>query len=120
MSNKIFLKLILIFALAYVLRILFLPQNAITFGYDQARDALVTQKIISGDLKILGPPASTPGLYHGAFYNYTLIPAYILFKGTLLTNWTTGRITPLAGRRKVSISPGAKNQTPAAASCSRA
>lgn len=83
MKPKIFLGVFLIFIFAYFLRILFLSQNALTFGYDQARDALVTQQIIAGDLKILGPSASTPGLYHGAFYNYVLVPAYLFGKNPI-------------------------------------
>ena len=71
----------LLFFLAFILRVLYLPRLALTFGYDQARDALVTQQILGGDLKILGPPASTPGLYHGIFYNYLLAPAYLFGKG---------------------------------------
>lgn len=73
----------IIFILAYFLRVLFLTQNSLTFGYDQARDALITQQIIGGDFKILGPPASTPGLYHGVFYNYVLTPAYIFGKNPI-------------------------------------
>lgn len=71
-----------IFIFAYILRVLFLPQLALTFGYDQARDALVSQQILQGDVKILGPPASTPGLYHGVFYYYLLAPAYLVGKGS--------------------------------------
>lgn len=83
MQIKFLSGLIFIFVIAYLLRILFLPQYALTFGYDQARDALVTQQIINGDLKTLGPPASTPGLYHGALYNYVLVPAYLLGKNPI-------------------------------------
>jgi len=71
-----------IFIFAFVLRVLYLPKNSLTFGYDQARDAYVSQQIIGGDLKILGPPASTPGLYHGVFYYYLLAPAYLLGHGS--------------------------------------
>ncbi len=71
-----------IFLLAYFLRVLFLPKLALTFGYDQARDAYVSQEIVHGDLKILGPPASTPGLYHGVFYYYFLAPGYWIGKGS--------------------------------------
>lgn len=60
---------------------MYLPQKSLTFGYDQARDAFVSQEIAKGDFKILGPPASTPGLYHGVFYYYLLAPAYALGNG---------------------------------------
>ena len=78
-----------IFILAYFLRVMFLPQGALTFGYDQARDAFVTGEIIGGDWKILGPPASTPGLYHGVFYYYFLVPAYILSRNPLVAAYWT-------------------------------
>lgn len=74
----------LIFLVGYSLRVLYLPELSLTFGYDQARDAYITQQIINGDWKILGPPASTPGLYHGVFYYYLLAPAYFLGKGSPL------------------------------------
>lgn len=83
MRAKFLPILFFVFLLGYLLRVLYLPQNSLTFGYDQARDALVTQKILNGDLKILGPPASTPGLYHGALYNYVLVPAYLLGKNPI-------------------------------------
>ncbi len=67
-----------IFALAIFLRVMFLPQNVLTFGYDQARDAYVVKEIIAGDLKILGPPASASGLYHGVLYYYFLVPPYLV------------------------------------------
>lgn len=80
--RKFSFVLLLVFVLAYALRVLFLPQFALTFGYDQARDAYVSQQILTGDIKVLGPPASTPGLYHGVFYYYLLAPAYWLGKGS--------------------------------------
>lgn len=82
MNRLILLSLLGIFILGYFLRVAFLPQNSLTFGYDQARDAYVAQQILAGDFKILGPPASTPGLYHGVFYYYLLAPAYWLGNGS--------------------------------------
>jgi len=77
MKNKIFI-FVLIFLFGLYLRVMYLPQNSLTFGYDQARDAYVTKEIISGDLKVLGPPSSTPGLYHGVLYYYFLVPPYFI------------------------------------------
>lgn len=77
MKKRGWLLIGLFFIFGYVLRVVFLSRNILTFGYDQARDALVTQQILGGDFKILGPPASTPGLYHGVFYYYFLVPAYL-------------------------------------------
>lgn len=79
--SKHLAALFFIFLLGYFLRVMFLPQKALTFGYDQARDAFISQEIVKGDFKILGPPASTPGLYHGVFYYYLLAPAYALGNG---------------------------------------
>lgn len=81
----------LLFLGAFFLRVLFLPQNALTFGYDQARDAYISREILNGDWKILGPPASTPGLYHGVFYYYLLAPAYWIGKGSpiIAAYWIT-------------------------------
>lgn len=82
-KGKVLLSLFGIFVFAYVLRVWFLPQKSLTFGYDQARDAYISQQILSGDLKIQGPPASTPGLYHGVFYYYFLAPAYAFGKNPI-------------------------------------
>lgn len=81
--KKINLVLVfLIFVLAYFLRVMFLSKNSLTFGYDQARDAIISQQILKGDIKIQGPPASTPGLYHGVLYYYVLAPGYLLGHGS--------------------------------------
>lgn len=80
---KIIIIVFLIFLLAFFLRTMYLPENALTFGYDQARDALNSQQILSGHLKIQGPPASTPGLNHGVFYYYVLAPAYSFGKNPI-------------------------------------
>jgi 4-amino-4-deoxy-L-arabinose transferase-like glycosyltransferase len=85
MKIRYWLLLSLIFIFAFVLRTWFLKYNALTFLYDQARDAYVSQEIIKGDLKILGPPSSTPGLYHGVFYYYVLAPAYLVGHGSPIT-----------------------------------
>ena len=79
---KIKLILIIIFVTAFILRVQFLPKNVLTFGYDQARDAIQVQNILEGDIKILGPSASTPGMHHGVFYYYFLTPAYFFGKGS--------------------------------------
>lgn len=82
MFKKTLFGVFLVFLLAFFLRILFLKDSAMTFGYDQARDAYVAKQILSGDIKVLGPPASTPGLYHGVFYYYLLAPAYLVGGGS--------------------------------------
>ena len=82
-SKKLYsLLLVLIFGLAFFLRVMFLKDNSLTFGYDQARDALVAKQILSGDFKIQGPPSSQPGLFHGVLYYYLLAPAYYFGDGS--------------------------------------
>lgn len=76
------LIIIPVFALAFCLRVWWLRDNSLTFGYDQARDAYISEQIAGGDIKIFGPPASTPGLFHGVFYYYVLAPAYALGHGS--------------------------------------
>ena len=83
MSKKDLFLIILVFLLGYYLRVRYLPGNILTFGYDQARDAFSAQEIIGGDFKILGPPASTPGLYHGVFYYYFLAVPYLFGKNPI-------------------------------------
>lgn len=75
----VILAVVGIFGLA--LRLLYLPQGGLTFGYDQARDAYSALEIFSGNLKIQGPSASTPGLFHGVLYYYVLAPVYGFFGG---------------------------------------
>ncbi len=77
----IYVLLILIFCFSFWLRTLYLSNNILTFGYDQARDAYSALSIAQGDLKIQGPPSSAPGLFHGVFYYYLLAPAYAFGHG---------------------------------------
>lgn len=79
--KKVGIGLSLIFLLAYFLRVMYLPSKSLTFGYDQARDGIQAQNIINGDLKILGPPASTPGMHHGVFWFYYLVPPNLISDG---------------------------------------
>jgi len=77
-----FFPLILIFLLALFLRSLFVFTNSISFHYDMGRDAFAAQEIWKEyHLKILGPPTSIPGLFHGVFYYYLIAPFYLIGKG---------------------------------------
>lgn len=81
---KRYYKLILfaIFILALVARWWYLPAKAISFAYDQGRDAFLIQEMLRGDLKVLGPPVSgVPGLFHGVLYYYVIAPAYFFGHG---------------------------------------
>jgi len=76
------LPIFVIFLLAFVFRILYLPQGSLSFAYDQARDAFLVEELLSGDIKVLGPPVSgIPGLYHGVLYYYLIAPFYFLGGG---------------------------------------
>lgn len=79
MNKKIVLLLVVF---AFILRILFIFQNGVSFHYDMARDAYEAKQIWQDfNLKILGPPTSTPGLYHGVLYYYLIAPFYLLGQG---------------------------------------
>ncbi|HWA52042.1 MAG TPA: hypothetical protein VG895_03250 [Patescibacteria group bacterium] len=82
MKRSVLVLLFLIFIFGYFLRIMFLHNNILTFGYDQARDAVNALEIAHGHLKIFGPPASQPGLFHGVFYYYVLAPFYLIGRGS--------------------------------------
>lgn len=60
--------------LGFILRIF--SFDSITFGYDQARDAITASHIWKGDLKILGPTSDISGLHHGILYWYLISPFY--------------------------------------------
>lgn len=78
------LFLIVLFALAILLRFWFISDNNIVFYWDQARDAMVSREILEqGDLKILGPSASGTAdqVYHGVLFYYVIGPLYTLFGG---------------------------------------
>lgn len=78
LKSSIFILIIL----AFLLRILFIFQGGVSFHYDMARDAYEAKQIWQQfNLKILGPPTSTPGLYHGVLYYYLIAPFYLLGQG---------------------------------------
>ncbi|MFC1624922.1 hypothetical protein ACFL15_00945 [Patescibacteria group bacterium] len=79
---KKILPIFLIFVLALLLRYLSThPANTI-IGYDQARDLFDAKKIISGDIRIVGPTAgNNADLHHGVAFLYFIIPPMILGKG---------------------------------------
>ncbi len=80
--KRVWVALLLIFVFGYFLRVIFLNQNILTFGYDQARDAYNAIQITHGHLKVFGPPSSQPGLFHGVFYYYVLAPFYLIGHGS--------------------------------------
>lgn len=75
LNEKIKFILFFIFILALSLRFLYFPDN-IYFGFDQARDAFISQSILRGDFKLIGPPTTFEGLFHGPLYYYIYAPIY--------------------------------------------
>ncbi len=74
-------SLFIIFFLALALRTVFLIESTY-FGFDEARDAYISQEIYTeGNLKLIGPPANAAGLFHGPFHWYLLGPLYLLAEG---------------------------------------
>jgi len=68
--------------IGYLFRLLFF--DSITFGYDQARDAIQSLSIWQGDIiKIIGPMTDIPGLFHGTLYWYLISPFYFFSKGSV-------------------------------------
>lgn len=71
----------IIFVVALAVRFLYFP-NDISFTYDQARDAFTARKLVAGDLKIIGPPATFEGVSHGPLFYYIAGPLYFLSNGS--------------------------------------
>ncbi|MBS3118175.1 hypothetical protein J4417_00650, partial [Candidatus Woesearchaeota archaeon] len=72
-NKKILLLLFIIFVLALTLRFLYFPNN-IYFGFDQARDAFASLEIVFGEFRVVGPPTSVDGWFHGPLYYYLYAP----------------------------------------------
>ncbi|KKR83018.1 MAG: hypothetical protein UU73_C0001G0124 [Candidatus Daviesbacteria bacterium GW2011_GWA1_41_61] len=79
-NKKILLLLFIIFVLALTLRFLYFPNN-IYFGFDQARDAFASLEIVFGEFRVVGPPTSVDGWFHGPLYYYLYAPLYYLGGG---------------------------------------
>lgn len=77
-SSFVFLALIFLFAL--IIRFLYFPNN-IYFGFDQARDAFAVKEILTGHIKLIGPPTTFEGLNHGSLYYYLYAPFYWISSG---------------------------------------
>ncbi len=73
--------LIIFFFIGLFLRINHLKDGSLTFSYDQARDAYIAAQINQGDLKIIGPPTSIQGFFHGVFYYYLIALPYHFSNG---------------------------------------
>lgn len=83
MKKRGFWKYVLILIFLTGICIRFINFNESTyFGFDEARDAYISQSIYkNGDIKLIGPPANAPGLFHGPLYWYLIGPLYIFSNG---------------------------------------
>lgn len=82
-TKKIFKKYYLLITLllfALVLRI-WLLDKTLFFGFEQGRDLLAVKNILSGDPVLVGAWTSIPGLFHGAFSYWMLVPLSFLSGG---------------------------------------
>jgi len=78
------LIILLFIFLYFFIRISIIKNNQFSFFYDQARDAIISRRIIeNGDLKVQGPSASGTNdtIYHGVFYYYFIAPLYTFSNG---------------------------------------
>lgn len=71
---------ILLFCLAFFLRSYALYRD-IVFAYDQGRDAWEVQKILQGNLTLIGPTTGLSGVFLGPFWFYLLTPLYFFGQG---------------------------------------
>jgi len=53
-----------------------------TFTYDQGRDMYALQKIVRGDITLIGPTTGLPGVFLGPYMYYLLIPGFVLSNGS--------------------------------------
>ncbi len=75
-------QIIFLIILAVVIRSLFIFSGAISFHYDMSRDAFEAQQIWKDkNLKIIGPPTTSDGLFSGVFYYYLLAMPYGVSSG---------------------------------------
>lgn len=74
-----------ILLLAFVLRVIWLPQN-LFFGFEQGRDFLEVSKIVHlEDFRLIGANTDIDGIFHGAFYYYFISPIFFISGGNPLT-----------------------------------
>lgn len=74
--------IILLIVLSIIVRSLFILNGSVSFHYDMARDAFEAQQIWKDkNLKIIGPPTTTDGLFSGVFYYYLLAIPYGISNG---------------------------------------
>lgn len=75
------ISLVILIILAFFLRSYGLYRDLV-FAYDQGRDAFAAQKILGGDLTLIGPTTGLTGVFLGPFWFYLIAPLYFLSQGS--------------------------------------
>lgn len=105
-KKSAYFYLLILILLGFIWRIQWWPDQ-VTFGYEQARDALASQKIFfQKKLTLIGATTEMEGLFHGPLYYYLVGLPYFLFGKNpasvsflhLLINLTTIPIIFFVGR----------------------
>lgn len=85
MKRRDFIFIFLIFLLGFLIRAVSIYPNNIILGFDQARDFFDAGKILSGDIRIVGPTAgNNASFHHGVAYLYYIIPPIYFFNANPL------------------------------------
>lgn len=78
-SFPLIIILLLLTFFAFFWRLKWWP-NYVTFGFEQARDALAAQELFAGKkLTLIGPTTEIEGIFHGPLYYYLIGLPYSLF-----------------------------------------
>jgi hypothetical protein len=81
---KMSLIIMALFSLSVLLRWYYLPHH-LFFGFEQGRDAFITQNITQlKDFVLVGPKTDIDGVFHGAWYYYLMAIPYGLSGGNPL------------------------------------
>lgn len=72
---------ILVILFAILIRFYHLPEVSY-FTYDNGRDAQEIQKIVEGDLTLIGPTSGLQGFFIGPLWFYAGVPGSLLFDGS--------------------------------------
>lgn len=89
--NKLtYVLVVILLIIAFILRT-WRIDTLLGFYFDQGRDALVIERILKGDLVLIGPVTGLEGIFLGPFYYYFLTPGYFIGQGdpVIASYWQT-------------------------------
>ena len=82
MTKKILLQILVIIALASLLRFPLTAQGFFAFTSDQGRDLLKVKEVVEDkNLTLIGPTTGLPGIFYGPWWYYYLAPIYLISAG---------------------------------------